>query len=164
MKNKVGIIVIIVLLVVLLLAFGVGFFLLYKATTNTTNEGQANVIVQQEVAIEDITNFAVLEEPIVTNLLKGPDKKDHIIKLGFSLGINTSKKTSKEAGKLMTLLETQKSIVKDTVIGICTNRTYEELQTTDARLLLKEEILKSLQETFSTDLIVDVYIYDFFTQ
>lgn len=162
--NKIGMILIIVLLVALLVLFAVGFAFLYKAMNKANEGGETNVVVEQQLAIEDITNFP-LGDVIVTNLLEGPDKKEHVIKLTVSsLGINNSKDTSKEAGKLIPTLEAQKPIIKDTIIGICRSKTYEELNMTDARVVLKNEILVKLKEIFSTDLIVDVYIDEIFVQ
>ena len=159
MKNKMGMILIILLLVILLVLFAVGFAFLYKAMNKTNEGGEANVTTQQVLAIEDITPFSV-GEPIVTNLLKGPDNKEHVIKISVNLGVNTSK----EGEALLSTLETQRVVVKDTIVGICSNKTYEELSVSDARTLLKNEILVKMQEVFATDLIVDVYIDEMFTQ
>lgn len=165
-KNKMGMTLIILLLVVLLVLFAVGFgFLgfLYKAMNKTNDATDTNIVVQQTVPIEDITVFP-LGETIITNLLKGPDQKEHVIKISVNLGINTSKETSKEAENLISNLELQKTIIKDTIIDICRNKTYEEMEMTNAKTVVKDEILASLQEIFATNLIVDVYIDDFFTQ
>ena len=163
MKNKMGMILIILLLVILLVLFAVGFAFLYKAMNKTNEGGEANVTTQQVLAIEDITPFSV-GEPIVTNLLKGPDNKEHVIKISVNLGVNTSKEVAKDGEALLSTLETQRVVVKDTIVGICSNKTYEELSVSDARTLLKNEILVKMQEVFATDLIVDVYIDEMFTQ
>ena len=162
-KNKIGTILIISLLVVLLVLFAVGFGFLYKAMNRANEGGEANLVIQKELPIEDITNFPI-GEPIVTNLLKGPDKKSHLIRISVSLGINTSKDVSKEANKFIPTLDLQKSVIKDTIVGICLSKTYEELDATDGRSVLKDEILLKLQEIFATDLIVDVYIDEYFIQ
>lgn len=162
-KNKIGMILIISLLVILLVLFAVGFAFLYKAMNTSSEESNTNVVVEQELPIEDITNFSI-GDPIVTNLLKGPDKKDHVVKISASLGINTSKDTSKDATKLMATLDAQKPVIKDIIIGVCRSKTYEELNVTDARIIFKQEILLKLQETFATNLIVDVYIDEIFLQ
>lgn len=162
-KNKMGMTLIILLLVVLLVLFAVGFGFLYKAMTKTNNDTDSNIVVEHTVPIGDITVFT-LGETIITNLLKGPDQKEHVIKISVNLGINASKDTSKEATKLISTLELQKTVIKDTVIDICRNKTYEEMEMTNAEAVVKDEILASLQETFETNLIVDVYIDDFFIQ
>lgn len=162
-KNKMGMVLIIILLVALLVLFAVGFAFLYKAM-NKTNGGVDNQItVEQTVPMEDITTFSI-GDPIVTNLLKGPDGKDHVVKISVNLGINTSKKASKEAEKLLATLESQKTVVKDIILGVCRSKTYEELNETDARLVFKDEILLKIKEAFATNLIVDVYIDDILLQ
>ena len=161
-KNKLGMILIIVLLVILLILFGVGFTFLYKALMKTNNVNQNTVVVEQELPIEDITNFPIAE-PIATNLLEGPDKKEHLLRISVNLGINTSKKEAKNAKKLMPLLEERIPIIRDTIVGVCNNKTYEELSK-NGRDILKDEILLKLQEVFSTELIVDVYINDYLIQ
>ncbi|WP_317367325.1 flagellar basal body-associated FliL family protein [uncultured Tyzzerella sp.] len=156
-KNKMGMVLIIILLVALLVLFAVGFVFLYKAM-NKANDGTDNkIVVEQMVSVEDIKTFP-LGEPIITNLLEGPDKKEHVIKLSVNLGVNASKDNAKDAEKLLTTLDLQRTVIKDIVIGICWNKTYEELKSTDARSVLKDEILLKLKETFETNLIVDVYI------
>ena len=162
-KDKIGMILIIVLLVSLLILFAVGFAFLYKAMNKANEGGGNNIIVQQELSMEDIKNFSI-GDPIVTNLLEGPDKKDHVVKIDVSLGINTSKDTAKEAEELIATLEEQKPVIKDIIIGVCRSKTYEELNVTDARVVFKDEILLKLEETFATNLIVDVYIGEIFLQ
>lgn len=162
-KNKIAMILIIVLLVILLVLFAVGFAFLYKAMNKANDGSESNVQVEQTVPIEDIQNFAI-GEPIITNLLEGPNKKEHIVKLSVSLGVNGSKSTAKEAEKLMTTLDTQRLVIKDAIIGVCRSKTYEELKSTDAQKIFKDEILLKLQEIFATNLIVDVYIDDILFQ
>ena len=162
-KNKIGMILIIVLLVTLLVLFAVGFAFLYKAMSKANEGTENNITIEQTVPIEDIANFPV-GDPIVTNLLEGPDKKEHVVKLSVSLGINAGKETAKDSEKLIATLEKQKPVIKDIIIGVCRSKTYEELKATDAQEVFKNEILLKLQETFATNLIVDVYIDEIFFQ
>lgn len=162
-KNKIGVILIVVLLVLLLASFIGGFIFLYK-TMNKPEVPKGSAVVTQEVAIEDITNFLVGEEPILTNLLQGPDKKSHVIQVNVSLGVNTSKKVKKDAEKLLALLEVKKVIIKDIIIGVCRSKTYEELNKGDASAIIKDEILIKLKKRFETELIVDVYIDNIFIE
>lgn len=161
MKNKLGMILIIVLLVVLLILFAVGFTFLYKAMNKTEEAPVNEVVVEETLPLSDIINFPI-GDPIITNLLEGPDQKRHVIKISVSLGINNSKKVSKETAKLTPVLEAQKPVIKDIIIGVCRSKTFEELNQTDARAVLKQEILLKLQEAFDTELIVEAYIDDIF--
>lgn len=156
--GKVGIILIIVLLIFLLILFSVGFFLLYK-TIQKGNDGEnVTVVVEEKVDREDISIFPVGEEAIITNLLKGPDGKKHVIKIKVNLGIDSSKKNKKEAAKLIEVLNAQTVVIEDTILGICRNKTYEELERNDAQAVLADEIHLQLSEVFKTNLIAEVII------
>lgn len=156
-KNKIGMILIIVLLVVLLILFGVGFFLLYT-TIQKGDEKEEPVVVEQKIDRKDITIFPIGEEAIVTNLLDGPDGKKHVIKIKVNLGINTSKDTKKDAEELITTLTAQTVFLEDTILGICRNKTFEELKRNDAQAVLANEIHLRLSEAFETNLIAEVII------
>lgn len=162
-KNKTGIILIIVLLVVLLVLIGVGFTLLYKNINKPSSTDPNVAVVQEELPISDIVNFSA-GTPITTNLMQGEDASSHVIKVGVSLGINQSKDVAKEAEELILLLTSKNEVVKDIIIGICRSKTFEELNRSDVSSILKEEMLVKFKETFNTELIVDVYIYDLFLQ
>lgn len=157
-KNKLGVILIIVLLVILLLSFGVGFFLLYKTIQKGSKVEQEVPVVENKIDRKDISIFPVGENSIVTNLLEGPDGKKHVIKIKVNLGINSGKKEKKKSEALKTLLSEQVVFVEDVIIGICRNKTFEELRRNDAQFLLANEIQKKLAEAFDTELISEVII------
>ncbi len=156
--GKVGIILIIVLLIVLLVLFSLGFFLLYKTIQKGNTSETVTVLVEDKVDREDILIFSVGEEAIITNLLKGPDGKKHVIKIKVNLGIDSSKKHKKDAAKLIEVLTSQTVVIEDTILGICRNKTYEELERNDAQALLADEIHSKLSEVFKTNLIAEVII------
>lgn len=157
-KNKLGVILIIVLLIVLLLSFGVGFFLLYKTIQKGSKIEQDVPVVENKVDRKDIAIFPVGDSSIITNLLEGPDGKKHVIKLKVNLGINSSKKEKKKSEALKTTLGEQVVFLEDVVIGICRNKTFEELRRNDAQFLLANEIRQKLSEAFDTNLITEVII------
>lgn len=155
-KNKVMMISIIVLLVILLITIGVGFFLTFK---NLNNGAAPQEEVKEVVKQEDI-QLVTYDESIYTNLRTGDDNKDHVIRVGFSLGIDISDKKESEA--FITSLSDKTPIIKDVIIGVLRNKTYEELQRSDAQAVLREEILEKLQQEFDSNLIVTVYLSDLF--
>lgn len=157
-KNKVGMILIIVLLVALLILFGVGFFLLYTTMQKGNKVEEVPVVVEEKLDRNDIIIFPIGDEAIVTNLLEGPDGKKHVIKIKVNLGINASKKNKKEADALIATLTAQTVFLQDTVLGICRNKTFEELKRNDAQALLANEILLKLSDAFNTKLIAEVII------
>lgn len=157
-KNKIMMLSIIILLVVLLATIAAGFFItLKKINQEPSAEGQ--VQTEAPASPEEIILFDVADS-IYTNLKKGDDGKEHIIKLGVSLGIDNTDKKKGEPYK--TELEAKIPMIKDTVIGILRNKTYDELQQADAQNILREEILERLQQDFNTNLIVNVYLSDMF--
>lgn len=161
-KNKIGMILIIVLLVVLLLTIGIGFFFIFK-NLNTDQTQVTNVVQEEKIDINDIYLFE-LEDSIYTNLMLGEDNKEHVIKLSVNLGIDYSGKKTKESDTLVATLTEKIPVIKDNIIGVLRNKTYEELRRVDTQAVLKEEILLKLREEFSTDLIVKVYINDLILQ
>ena len=157
-KNKVGMILIIVLLVALLILFGVGFFLLYTTMQKGNKVEEVPIVVEEKLDRNDIIIFPIGDEAIVTNLLEGPDGKKHVIKIKVNLGVNASKKNKKEADALITTLTAQTVFLQDTVLGICRNKTFEELKRNDAQALLANEILLKLSDAFDTKLMAEVII------
>lgn len=157
-KNKVGMILIIVLLVALLILFGVGFFLLYTTMQKGNKVEEAPIVVEEKLDRNDIIIFPIGDEAIVTNLLEGPDGKKHVIKIKVNLGVNASKKNKKDADALIATLTAQTVFLQDTVLGICRNKTFEELKRNDAQALLANEILLKLSDAFDTKLIAEVII------
>ncbi len=157
-KNKIMMILIIVLLVILLITIGVGFFLTFK----NLNKGQTvEEEVKEPVKQEDI-QLVTYDDSLYTNLRKGDDGKEHVIRVGFSLGIDISNKKESEA--FMLVLSEKTPIVKDVIIGVLRNKTYEELQKSDAQAVLREEILEKLQQEFESNLIVTIYLSDLFLE
>lgn len=157
-KNKIGMILIIVLLIALLILFGVGFFLLYTTMKKGSSVEPTPIVVEQKLDRKDITILPIGESAIITNLLEGPDGRKHVIKIKVNLGINSSKSNKKEADALIQTLTAQTVFLEDTILGICRNKTYEELKRNDAKAVLSDEIHLKLSDAFDTKLIAEVII------
>lgn len=158
-KNKIMMILIIVLLVILLLTIGVGFFITFK---NLNSGDQITEEEKEPVRQENIQLISYDGESLYTNLRTGDDNKKHVIRVGYSLGIDISDKKESEA--FITTLSEKTPIVKDVIIGVLRNKTYEELQKSDAQAVLREEILEKLQQEFDSNLIVTIYLSDLFLE
>lgn len=162
-KNKVMMIVIIALLVILLGAIvTVGIFT-FKLL-NSDDEGVPNRVYAKEVATLSVDQIDTIHitDAIATNLARGTDGLDHIIKAEISIGIvNTDKKRSQAVKKS---IEDNEVIVRDICIGILRSKTYQEASRPDGKDILSEEILEVLQQEFSTNLIVAVYFSDYVAQ
>ena len=163
-NNKLMFIIIIALLVVLIGAIGVAAFLILRSNNNNAGEeSEGTVVASEDVRLtpKDIT-IVNLNEAISTNLLKGTDSKDHVIRLSVGVGVvNTDKKVSEELIALMTEKEV---IWRDVVLGLVRDKTKEEMEKVDGRDTLKEEVKTTLQSLYDTNLIVEVYVSDIFIQ
>lgn len=160
-KNKTGIIAIIAILVVMLIGLTGGFIYmitLINKTTATQVEKKDEVI---EYKLEDIQVFA-LTDSIKANLLPtSADSKEHMAMITISLGLNSKEKDYKN---LSTMVTEKEVIIRDSIIKILRNKTYEDLNKADAQSSLRAEILSCLQELFGTNTIVDVYFGEFYKQ
>lgn len=155
-KNKVMMISIIVLLVVLLITIAGGAFLVVsKLNSAETAEKEPEPVKQENIQLVQFDT-----DSIYTNLRVGDDNKNHVIRVGFSLGIDVSDK--KEGEAFVTTITDKTPIVKDVIIGVLRNKTSEELEKSDAQAVLREEILEKLQQEFDSNLIVNVYLSDLF--
>lgn len=161
-KGKIVMIVIIGLLVVLLGIIGV---VGYKLVSSMSNENEAADAAPEEVVLtpSEITVVPVTE-PIATNLKEGADGVAHSVRVTVAVGVDTREDNAKESAELVTLLTEKEVIVKDTCLTVIRDKTYEELKQNDAKTVLSEEILVSLQEAFDTNLIYAVYISDIYVQ
>ncbi len=160
-KNKVMMIVIIVLLVVLLGIIGTltFFFLNSGIFGGGTDEPDEEEVISLS---QDDIKLYTLEDSIYTNLLKGEDNKEHVGRLSLSLGIDATEES--DATEFITKLSDNKEVIKDVVIGILRNKTYEELRNADGQEILRNEIVDKLRKQFDSNLIFTVYISDLMVQ
>jgi flagellar basal body-associated protein FliL len=160
-KNKNGIVAIIVILIVMLLALTVGFVYMITLINKTSAGNTQTTKVMAEYKLEDVAVFA-LKDSIKANLLPtSSDSKDHMAMITISIGLNTKEKDYKTLSPMLTEKEV---IIRDAILKILRNKTYEELNKADAQSMLRAEILNCLQELFNSNTIVDVYFGEFYKQ
>lgn len=160
-KNKIGIIAIIVVLVLMFIVF-TGGFLYTISLLNKTKAATENTQVQEvepEYELKDVVKIPI-PDSITVNLLPGKDNKKHIAVVKVQIGLNSKDKEFKKL-KLETLVTENITVIRDSIIGILRNKTYEELEKPDSIAMLKQEILSSLQEMFGTNAIVEVFFDEF---
>ncbi len=164
-KNKLMMTIIIVLLVILLVAIGGVSFLAYRMLSNQ-NEGTEQVYSNTNTAKKQLTaseiEYVTLENPVSVNLTDSADGSSHSVSVKFDIGIdNTDKKLSPD---FIALVNNQKTVIKDVVIGILRSKTLEEMKSTDTQELVKQEVIEKLQLEFDSDLIYnikfDTFYYD----
>lgn len=160
-KNKMGMIVIIIILVVMFAVFTGGF--IYTITLLNSTKAANGDNVKKEVAeykLEDVKNVDIAESITVNLLPSANDTKKHMAIIKLQVCLNSKDKDYKKL-KLETLIPTNEIAMRDIVIGILRNKTYEELEKPDSTAILKQEILGSFQEFFGTNAIVDVLVAEF---
>ena len=156
-KSKPLMIIIIALLVVLIgaISFVSVFFIKTMGHESTGVSGAETPAAQ--LTIDQIEKVP-LSSPISTNLSSGNDGAVHYVKINLSIGVNNTDK--KESPKMLASLQNNETVVRDIVLGIVRSQTYEALTATEGQELLKYNIKTQLQEEFSSNLIVQVYISD----
>jgi len=155
--------IIIALLVILLGAVAFVSFYLFKTIGKNTSEtanaaSEANTATPVTKLTVDQIEKVPLSSPISTNLLTGDDGVEHYVKINLSIGVNNTDK--KESPKMLTSLANNEMVVRDIILGILRNQTYEDLTLPEGQELLKDNIKSKLQDEFNSNLIVQVYISD----
>lgn len=160
-KNKMGMIVIIIILVLMFAVFTGGF--IYTITLLNSAKATNGSNVKKEVAeykLEDVKKVNIAESITVNLLPSANDTKKHMAIIKLQVCLNSKDKDYKKL-KLETLVTENEIAMRDIVIGILRNKTYEELEKPDSTAVLKQEILGSFQEFFGTNAIVDVLVAEF---
>jgi flagellar basal body-associated protein FliL len=160
-KNKLMLIIIIVLLLVLLgTIVGVAIYTFTAVKPAETTEVGDLPQGAGHLPPDKITTFKI-EDPFKTNLLKGEDGSEHVISVLISFAISNV-----DAGQNKELTETltnSSELTKSKILKVIRDKTYEDLsQGGDSQDMLAGEILTVLQETFETNLIVDVFVSEMY--
>jgi len=151
-------IVIIALLVLLLGAISAASFFFIKTMGKGDNAEAASTEAPAVKLTVDQIEKVPLSSPISTNLSAGRDGVEHYVKINLAIGVNNTDK--KESPKMVTSLQSNEMVVRDIILGVLRNQTYDVLTDTDGQELLKDSIKTQLQEEFNSNLIVQVYISD----
>ncbi|MDE7326032.1 MAG: flagellar basal body-associated FliL family protein [Lachnospiraceae bacterium] len=102
---------------------------------------------EEEVLPQDLEPILVAEEMTI-QLTKGADGKVHHVRLNVSLVLN---KKAEDYKTIQPLIEPQNARIKEIIQDSVGELTYENHL--DSKELVKEEILKLLQEEFNTKCI-----------
>ncbi len=164
-KNKLMMIVIIVLLL-LLLGTIVGVSVFALRYVNNRNIEEASLDSPKATTVKQLKPDEIKEvpllDPLSANLMTGADGVEHVIRVKISTGIdNTDKKQSPITIATVTANDT---IIRDLAIDVLKKTTYQELSRPDGNDILKDRLLKRIQETFADNLIVTVYLSEMYLQ
>lgn len=160
-KSKMGMVIIVVILVLMFIVFTGGF--IYTITLlNSAKAANGNPPKQEvaEYSLTDTVNIDIADSITVNLLPSSGDSKKHVAIVRLQLVLNAKDKDYKKL-KLDSLVVANEVAIRDSIIGILRNKTYDELEKPDSSAVLKQEILGSLQEFFGTNAIVDVYLAEY---
>lgn len=101
-----------------------------------------------------------LGEAIATNIFDESGEQ-HIARVVVSFGVDES---SKDYKKFKEDFDTKKVVVRDEIIHILREQTYEMMSKADAQTKLGDEIAARTNKVLNTKIIGKVYFGDFFVQ
>ena len=156
MDKKFKIFVVIAIVVLTLGVAAVTVLLLNQSSNNDKEYTNA----EKEVEV-DIVEIPMGEE-IMTNIALGEDEVQHFVNVQISLGINKKNEKSYEA--LTEKMGFKTASIRNELIDILGDQTYDMLSATDGKVKLADEIVLRLNKLLGTDLICEVYYQKYFVQ
>jgi flagellar basal body-associated protein FliL len=136
---------------------GGGYYIFKNMNKEDTpaQEGAAEVKAYTPADIETVR----ISEGITTNLaMSKGSSKSHMVQFNFSVGIN--KTVKKQSQAMIDLVTSKEDVIKHLAIDIISKKTPEEINNPNSRENFAKELLERLQNEFDTDLILDIYIFD----
>lgn len=112
-----------------------------------------------EVSVDDTAMYDIADKLTIT-LKKGEDQKNHYALVSVSLCMNTKDKDYKTYG---TDIATKESLIKNEIIDVIGNYTYEEMQTLETDDI-QNAVLKKIQSVYDSQFIYKVAFRDINTQ
>jgi len=153
-SNKLLLIVIIVLLLVLLIVGGlVAYFLLSGGDEEKQAEPQK---VEKKKKVSNMTEIGPIYplDRFIVNLLSNNSNRYLKCKIDLEL----------DAPELQKEIDKKLPAIRDLIIRILSSKTVEEIQTSQGKEKLKEEIKRKINEILTTGEIRNVYFTEFVIQ
>jgi len=147
---------VIIAIVFLGIAIAAGMFFILDAV------GKNKVVAESNKKSTNIMSLSTVDlgDAIATNVFDEQGEQ-HIARIVVSFGIDeedSAYEPFKEA------FESKKVIIRDQIIHIVREQTYEMMTKTDAQTKLGDEIVVRINELLDTQVIQKVYFGDFFVQ
>jgi len=147
---------IIVLLVVVLGGVGFVVYSMQGMTGYASSEPVRAEGSHQMLTLDQIEKVA-LSSPIVTNLLSSGGAERHV-NIDLVIGVNNT--DSRDSPIILERLNSNEAIIRAVALEIIRSQTFQDLSQPEGMDLLREHIKVQLQETFESNLIVQVFISD----
>ncbi len=157
----------------LIIVIGLQVFVILQMTASKTGEVTASKTGEavegnkegtnakkKLIQIADIVPVSIVDKNIYT-LAPDSSGDQYTLRLTVQLGFNSK---SKEYTTKKTLIESKLPIVNDIIDSTIRVKTYDNAKKDSFTDELKKEILVKLNEKFDTDVLVDMYFYDFYVQ
>jgi len=160
-KSKLMMIIIIVLLVLLIgTVVGVAFFLI-----NMGGNGE-EVVVEDlrpvpsaQVSLPELEPLVLGDEMILTHLEHSADGRPGTVRTSIVIGIDVSDEDG-EGEAFIAMITPRIEQARSIAIGVLNGLTYDQVRTPEGRDAAGEMIMRRLQESFETNLIVSVHFSD----
>ncbi len=145
----------IIAVLILGIAFGIGWLVVTGGQRDNNNPVTSNQSNELKEAKKHRT-YTVAGEPIVSNLNTGIPGDRRAIRVKTQLKVKDS--------KMIKELENKNAEIIDIIISILRTKTPEEMIQTNAKEVVKKEIIEQLNNTLHTDKILDVFFEEFLVQ
>jgi flagellar FliL protein len=156
-KSKLGLIIVIfVLLLVLAGGGGAAWFMFLKpkpVDASSTNETQTERPAQQ-VASSEIGSLYPFE-PFVVNLADPGGSR--YLRVALQLELSAIKGLKEE-------IDRRQPQIRDAIITILSAKKYDEINSAQGKMIMKQQIMRSINSLLNTGQIANVYMTDFVIQ
>uniref|UniRef100_A0A832LVU2 Flagellar protein FliL n=1 Tax=Caldimicrobium thiodismutans TaxID=1653476 RepID=A0A832LVU2_9BACT len=146
-KKKLFILIVLAFLVITIAGAGVFLFLGKKGEEGVEKEKSKKAKKSEATVFIDF-------DPIIVNLLDPTGRRYLQVRLSLEV---VDKKAEEEIKK-------KEPKIKDSILGILSGKTVDEVIVPDAKERIKGEILKKIKEDIGEDLVLNVYITQFIVE
>ena len=152
---------VIVALVVLTLAVGAGVFFIVQMQLNSASGDDPTEVVVSTNNKKVELELMAMTDAVNGNLKIGKDGIAHIMRISISIQINVKSKVYKD---FQTDFPAKETIVRDRILRMIRNITYEEIMQPGAQEAFAESITDMINELLETDIVFGTYFQEFFVQ
>ncbi len=153
-SKKKLIIIIAAVVLLLLIAGGGAFFFLQKGDTEEEEANPADKVPVPDIAQQEAVGPMVAVDEFVVNIISADTP--HYVKVSLTLELDTDE-TQPE-------IEQRMPQIRDAILLLIGNKTYEELQDLQGKKQLKAELSSRLNSLIKTGRIKAIYFTNFVVQ
>lgn len=155
MDKKFKIFVIVALVILSVAIAGSAFIVLRMMDKNKTADVGATPVATELAVV-------TIEENILVNI-SDANGNPHVMKIVVAFGVD-AKESSKEYKAFAEQVESKMIVVRDEIIQVMREQTYEMMDKMDAKDKLGDEIKERVNKLLGTEIIHEVYYGEFFVQ